>query len=88
MNTEKMIHENGLDNSFFITGWVDSPAAYMKFMDVGTLLSRWEGFGLVLPEYMACGVPIVATDVDAIPCIVIDNKNGYLVNKDDFQNNN
>lgn len=83
---EKMIHENGLDNSFFITGWVDSPAAYMKIMDVGTLLSRWEGFGLVLPEYMACGVPIVATDVDAIPCIVIDNKNGYLVNKDDFQN--
>ena len=76
---EKMIHEARLDNSFLITGWIDNPAAYMKIMNVGTLLSRWEGFGLVLPEYMACGVPIVATDVDAIPNIVQDGKNGILI---------
>ena len=82
---KKMIHENGLDNSFLITGWVDSPAAYMKIMDVGTLLSRWEGFGLVLPEYMACGVPIVATDVDAIPNIIKNKENGVLVEKDDYR---
>src|SRR5699024_4510433 len=80
---EKMIHEAGLDNNFLITGWVDNPAAYMKIMNIGTLLSRWEGFGLVLPEYMACGVPIVATNVDAIPNIVQDGKNGILVNQDD-----
>lgn len=53
-------------------------------MDVGMLLSRWEGFGLVLPEYMVCGVPIVATDVDAIPNIIQDGVNGMLVNKDDY----
>src|SRR5699024_10209358 len=39
---EKMVHEAGLDNSFMITGWVDNPIAYMKIMNVGTLLSRWE----------------------------------------------
>ena len=82
---EKMIHEAGLDNNFLITGWVDNPAAYMKIMNVGTLLSRWEGFGLVLPEYMACGVPIVATNVDAIPNIVQDGKNGILVRKNNFE---
>ena len=80
-----MIHEAGLDNSFLITGWVDNPTAYMKVMNVGTLLSRWEGFGLVLPEYMACGVPIVATDVDAIPNVIQDNKNGILIRKNDFE---
>lgn len=79
---EKMIHENGLDNSFLITGWVDSPASYMKIMNVGTLLSRWEGFGLVLPEYMACDVPIVATGVDAIPDVIQNGKDGILVEKD------
>ena len=78
---EKMIHEDGLDNSFLITGWVDNPAAYMKMMNVGTLLSRWEGFGLVLPEYMACGVPIVATGVDAIPNIIQDGRNGFIIKK-------
>lgn len=80
---EKMIHKFNLDSSFLITGWVDNPIAYMKIMDIGCLLSRWEGFGLVLPEYMACGVPIVATDVDAIPNIIEDGETGVLVAKDD-----
>lgn len=81
---EEMIHKFDLGSSFLITGWVDNPTAYMKIMDVGMLLSRWEGFGLVLPEYMACGVPIIATNVDAIPNIVKDGVNGMLINKDSF----
>ncbi len=81
---EEMIHKFDLDSSFLITGWVDNPTAYMKIMDVGCLLSRWEGFGLVLPEYMACGVSIIATNVDAIPNIVRNNENGLLVEKDNY----
>lgn len=82
--TEELINQYDLGSSFLITGWVDNPTAYMKIMDVGMLLSRWEGFGLVLPEYMACGVPIIATNVDAIPNIVKDGVNGMLINKDSF----
>lgn len=82
---EEMIHNFDMDSSFLITGWVDKPTAYMKVMDVGCLLSRWEGFGLVLPEYMACGVPIVATNVDAIPNIIEDGNNGLLVAKDNYE---
>lgn len=81
---ESLINQYDLGSSFLITGWVDNPTAYMKIMDVGMLLSRWEGFGLVLPEYMACGVPIVATNVDAIPNIIKDSVNGMLVNEDDY----
>ena len=81
---ENLISQYDLGSSFLITGWVDNSTAYMKIMDVGMLLSRWEGFGLVLPEYMACGVPIVATDVDAIPNIIQDGVNGMLVDKDDY----
>lgn len=79
---ENMIKEYNLQDSFLITGWVDNPVSYMKIMNVGTLLSRWEGFGLVLPEYMASGVPIVATDVDAIPNIIKDGYNGLLISVD------
>ena len=79
---EELINRYDLGASFLITGWVDNPTAYMKIMDVGMLLSRWEGFGLVLPEYMACGVPIVATNVDAIPNIIKDGRNGLVVEKD------
>lgn len=82
---ESLINQYDLGSSFLITGWVDNPTAYMKIMDVGMLLSRWEGFGLVLPEYMACGVPIIATNVDAIPNIIHDGINGILVDKDNIQ---
>ena len=82
---ELQIETLGLKDSFYITGWVDNPAAYMKLMDVGMLLSRWEGFGLVLPEYMLAGVPILATDVDAIPNIIQDGENGLLVEKDNYR---
>lgn len=81
---ESLINQYDLGSSFLITGWVDNPTAYMKIMDVGMLLSRWEGFGLVLPEYMACGVPIIATNVDAIPNIIKNGENGVLVGEDDY----
>lgn len=83
---ENQIKASGLEDSFYITGWVENPAAYMKLMDVGMLLSRWEGFGLVLPEFMLAQVPIIATNVDAIPEIIKNSKNGMLVEQDDFIN--
>lgn len=78
----RLIKENNLQDSFLITGWVDNPADYVKVMNVGTLLSRWEGFGLVLPEYMIGKIPVVANSVDAIPEIVKDGKTGHLVEVD------
>lgn len=78
-----MIEESGLKDSFIITGWVESPLQYIRLFNVGVLLSRWEGFGLVIPEYMICNVPVVATNVDAIPNIIEDGVNGLLVSADD-----
>lgn len=79
---EQLIKKYNLKDSFKITGWVKNSSEYMKIMNVGTLLSRWEGFGLVLPEYMINKVPVVASSVDAIPEIVKNNETGYLVNVD------
>ena len=73
----------GFSDRLHITGWVDNPMSYVELFDVGCLLSRWEGFGLALPEYMMAGKPIVATSVDAIPNIIKDGENGLLVNVDD-----
>jgi len=77
---DSAIESAGLTNSFLITGWVDDPLDYMSCFDVATLLSRWEGFGLVLPEYMILGKPVVGTKVDAIPevvgeaCLLVDSE--------------
>lgn len=78
---EEYAREN--DISLFITGWVENTSDYIDLFDVALLLSRWEGFGLVLPEYMLSGKPIIATRVDAIPEIILDGENGILIEPDD-----
>ena len=75
--------KNGLENCLHIVGWVNNPLNYVELFDVACLLSRWEGFGLVLPEYMMVGKPIVASKVDAIPDIITDGENGLLIEMDD-----
>ena len=81
--TERQIEDADLDDSFLITGWVADPIAYMGVFNVAVQLSRWEGFGLVLPEYMYMGKPIVATKADAIPYVVGDT--GLMVDIDDYK---
>ena len=78
----KYAEDNGFEDSLHITGWVNDPMSYVELFDVACLLSRWEGFGLVLPEYMMAEKPIVATSVDAIPNIVRNEENGLLVEVD------
>lgn len=80
----KYAEDNGFSDSLHITGWVDNPMSYVELFDVACLLSRWEGFGLALPEYMMAGKPIVASKVDAIPNIIRDGENGLLVKVDDY----
>ena len=72
----------GIADRLTITGWTENPIDYMKLFDQAVLLSRWEGFGLVLAEYMTLEKPIVATAVDAIPDLITDYENGLLVESD------
>ena len=81
---EKMIDDKGLSSNFFITGEVDNAIEYASLFDVAVLTSRWEGFGLVLLEYMLANKPIVAFEVDAIPEIIINRYNGLLVPSNDL----
>jgi glycosyltransferase involved in cell wall biosynthesis len=76
---EERINSTGdLCDYVFITGWVENPELYIKCFDVGILTSKWEGFGLVLVEYMASKVPIAATNVDGIPYVITDGYSGLL----------
>ncbi|MEE1085299.1 MAG: glycosyltransferase [Paludibacteraceae bacterium] len=68
-----------------ITGWVNNPYAYLKSCDMMMLLSRWEGFGLAIVEYMAAQKNFVATRVDAIPTITKEGVDCFLVDKDDYK---
>ena len=50
------------------------------------MTSNYEGFGMVLVEAMACGVPAVAFDCKCGPKDIIkDGENGLLVRNGDIQ---
>ncbi len=59
-------------------GFKDNVVDYMECMDIFAFPSRNEGLGSVLLDVMDHKVPIVASNVDGIPEIVIDNNTGLL----------
>lgn len=82
---EKKIYEYSLEDKFLITGWTNEVVKYISTFDISLLTSRWEGFGLVLAEYMASRKPIVASEVGGIPNVIDNGYNGILVNSGDVQ---
>lgn len=74
--------EKNILDRVIITGWVNNVEQYIPAFDIAVLPSKWEGFGLVLVEYMACDKPIVASNIGGIADIIKDKENGLLCNPD------
>ena len=69
----------GLEDVVTLCGFQSNPWKYIARADVFVLTSRYEGFGNVLVEAMACGVPVVATASAGTRDIVTDGVDGVLV---------
>lgn len=69
----------GLADRIHLFGYVADVTRVYAALDVLVAPSRWEGFGLMLVEAMAAGLPIVATRVGAIPEVLGDAGAGLLV---------
>jgi len=62
-------------------GYIKDPKIMAEYLSSADLLlnpSLADSFNLVSLEAMACGLPVVAFNTDAIPEIVLDKKNGYI----------
>lgn len=80
---EKFVKDNKLNNVDLYYPVHDIYEAYIHSA-IAVVPSRFEGFGMVIIEAMACGVPVVAFDCKNGPAeIIIDGENGILVKSED-----
>ncbi|MDR2338003.1 MAG: glycosyltransferase [Deltaproteobacteria bacterium] len=79
---KKQAEELGVSDRVEFMGLVSNSAEFLTNSGGGgifALTSRWEGFGYVLAEAMACQLPLVAFNVSSNPELISDGENGYLV---------
>jgi glycosyltransferase involved in cell wall biosynthesis len=82
---KRMVGDIGLSGKFTFLGNLDLRQLIKCYQaaTVFVLPSYYEGLPTSLLEAMACGVPVVTTNVGSIPEIVQNNQNGIIVPKGD-----
>lgn len=76
---EQLVADLGLEGSVHLVGTREDVAALVAGFDVAVLSSRSEGLPRVIVEYMAAGVPVVASDVGGVGEVVRPGETGWLV---------
>lgn len=67
-----------------LVGRVDDPERWLAASDVFALLSRSEGFGIVIAEAMGCGLPCLVSPLEGIGReIVSEGQTGFVIDEPD-----
>lgn len=83
---QNMIKERGLSETAHINKPTNSIGSEYAQSSLIVMTSNYEGFGMVLVEAMACGVPAIAFDCKCGPSDIIkDGENGLLVHNGDIE---
>lgn len=83
---ETLVRDLRMDAVTTFTGRVpnDKVPEYINKMDIFAVPSTEdsESFGVAAVESMACGVPVVVSNVGGLPEVVIEGETGYVVEKE------
>lgn len=74
-----LVDELKIKEKVIFTEYQSDVTLFYKMMDVFSLVSAYEAFGLVVAEAMLNKLPVVATKVGGMKYIVDDQKTGFLV---------
>jgi D-inositol-3-phosphate glycosyltransferase len=61
----------------------DTLPYYYSSADVLIMPSYYESFGMVALEAMACGTPVIASQVGGLPFLVKNGKTGFVIHEKD-----
>jgi glycosyltransferase involved in cell wall biosynthesis len=76
---ENLGHSLGLAGVLKFAGQLKQPFGLVRHFAVGVNTSETEGFSNAILEYMAFGIPVVATNAGGTPELVREGVNGFLV---------
>lgn len=79
VNQELLMYFEECEDIVSTNGWVDDPQRYLAAMDIFLFPSYREGFGNVVIEAEAMGVPVIVSDIPGPQNGMIDGKTGYKV---------
>jgi glycosyltransferase involved in cell wall biosynthesis len=84
---DNLARQLGIKQTIHYAGIVgnNDALAYYKLMNVNVLPSTTDGFGLVLIEAMACGVPVVGTNFGGITDVIQHESSGLLYTDDNYR---
>jgi D-inositol-3-phosphate glycosyltransferase len=78
---QKLSRELGIHDTVIFLGKQSQETLpyYYSAAQVVVVPSLYESFGMVALEAMACGVPVIASQVGGLPYLVQDGKTGYVI---------
>jgi glycosyltransferase involved in cell wall biosynthesis len=76
---KQLTSELGIAEDVHFIGRCDDVASLLFASNVGVLSSKSEGFANAILEYMAAGLPVVATDVGGVREAIVEGETGYIV---------
>lgn len=69
---EQLVNSLDSESQIMFLGNRTDAIELIKMADIGIISSHWEGFGLVAIEYMACGIPVIGSDVEGLKEVISD----------------
>ncbi len=78
---EASLQEEGVAPRVDLPGWIshDELPSYLNQLQLLVLPSYTEGLPNIILEAMACGTPVLATPVGAVPDIIVDGMTGFIM---------
>lgn len=87
LSCKKLVKSLDLKDNIEFLGFKDDVTQELIANDACLLITHYEGLPISIIEAMSYGMPVIASDVGGNRELVINNKNGYLVNNiKDIQN--